>query len=294
MTLPGTILLIIFVIFPIIGIYIAFVEFRPLPEAGFFESLFSSRFVGFTMFNDIFSRPDFGRAVGNTIIIAAAKLVLQTIAGIGLALLLNEIGTRFAAGRFAKKIFQSMYFVPFFISWVLLGSIVIDMFSVDGIINTIFRSDISFFSDPELFRIIAILSDVWKNMGYQAIFFLAAITGVNMTLYEAAKVDGANYWKQCIHVTIPGIMPIIILVSVLNIGNIMNAGFEQILVLYNPAVYSTGDILDTLAYRVAFFDTSLDMFSFSTAIGLFRSVVACFFFVISYTFAAKKLNYNIL
>ena len=320
MALPGAILLILFVFFPIIGLYIAFVEFIP-PEAGtgwffpgtqvlipaspFFRALFDSRFIGFTAFAEVFRMPEFGLAVRNTVLIAFLKIVFQTLAGIVLALLLNEIGIRFAAGRFFKKIFQSAYFVPFFISWVLLGAMMLEMFSRDGIatvilepvargINNILgREHRSFFSDPQWFRIILIASDVWRVMGYQAIFFLAAITGVNMSLYEAAKVDGANYWKQCRHVTIPGIMPIIILISVLNMGNIMNAGFEQILVLSNDMVFNVSEILDTMAYRIVFYQSGTDVWTQSTVVGLFRAVVACIVFVGSYTFAAKKLKYNI-
>jgi len=324
MTLPGALLLLVFVFLPILGLYIAFVEFVPpapgsgwffpgtqvlIPASPFFRALFDSRFVGFSMFADVFTLPEFGQAVWNTVFIAFLKIVFQTLAGIVLALLLNEIGLRFGSGRFFKKIFQSAYFVPFFISWVLLGAMVLEMFGRDGIATSVLepfvrgingilgRENRTFFSDPQWFRIIVITTDVWKVMGYQAIFFLAAITGVNMSLYEAAKVDGANYWKQCRHVTIPGIMPIIILVSVLNMGNIMNAGFEQILVLANPLVYETGEILDTMAYRLVFGGGaagSNDRWALSTIVGLFRSLVACIVFIGSYTVAAKKLKYNIL
>ncbi len=292
MALPGMLLMIVFVFFPIFGLYIAFVRYRPSPDTGFFTALFRSEFVGFRFFADIFLRPDFFAALSNTVLIAFIKIVLQTLIGIILALLLNEIGH-----EFFKKICQSVYFIPFFLSWVVLGSIVLDMFATEGIVNKIlglFGTNIAFFRNGTWFRIIVIFTDVWKNAGYQAIYFLAAITGIDMALYEAAKVDGANYWKQCLHVTIPGIMPIIILVSVLNLGNIMNAGFEQILVLYNPLVYSAGDILDTLAYRIGFQTPSLDQWAIGTAIGLFKSLVSCLFFVVSYVFAAKKLDYNIM
>ncbi len=289
MLLPGMILLTVFVIFPIIGVYMAFTQYRPSPDTGFFRALFQSRFVGFRFFNDIFTRPDFTQILFNTVYIALLKIIIQTVLGITLALLLNEL----RSGAL-KKTFQTVYFIPFFLSWTLLGSIVTEMFSLDGIVNKLFGQEISFLASNDWFRAILISTDVWKNMGYQAVYFLAAISCIDPTQYEAASVDGANYWQQCRHITLPGIMPIIILVSVLNIGNVMNAGFEQILVLYNPLVYKTGDIIDTVAYRIGFLTPSLDQYSLGTAIGLFKSVISCVFFLGSYAFAAKKLNYSIM
>jgi putative aldouronate transport system permease protein len=289
MAAPGTVLLILFVLFPIVGIYISFAAYRPLPGTGFFDSLFQAQFVGFYYFADIFARPDFIQVLFNTVLIAVIKIILQTVFGILLALLLNEV-----MQSSLKRVYQTAYFLPFFLSWALLGTIITEMLSIDGVINSIFNTDVSFLASNKYFRSILIITDLWKNAGYQAVYFLAAITCIDSTQYEAASIDGANKLKQCRHVTIPGIMPIIILVSVLNIGNIMNAGFEQVLVMYNPLVYATGDIIDTMAYRIGFLTPSIDQFSIGTAIGLFKSSIGCVLFVISYLFAAKKLNYSIM
>ena len=140
------------------------------------------------------------------------------------------------------------------------------------------------------FRVIVVATDVWKTLGYQVVVFLAAITSINTNLYEAAEMDGAGHWKKCLHITIPGIKPMITLMCILNIGNIMNAGFEQILVMYSPSVYATGDILDTMGYRIGLL--GLD-YSMGTAIGLFKSVISCICFIIAYRIAFKVADYKL-
>ncbi|HEY8390507.1 MAG TPA: ABC transporter permease subunit [Clostridia bacterium] len=292
MMAPGTILMIIFNILPIVGLYMAFAAYKPIYGKSFLSSLFNAPFVGFYFFETVFSRPDFGRVMFNTVYIAIIKIVLQTVLGILIALLLNEM-----MSQKLKKFLQTVYFLPYFLSWALLGSIVNNLFSINGPINAILAATglnrISFLSSNSWFRTIIIGSDLWKNLGYQAIYFLAAISYLDSTLYEAARIDGANRFKLCYHITIPGIMPIIILISVLNLGNIMNAGFEQILTLYNEIVYKTGDIIDTMAYRIGLINKSTYQFSLGTAIGLFKSLISCALFSIAYIFAAKKLDYKI-
>lgn len=289
---PGTVLMIIFNILPIVGLYMAFAAYKPVYGKSFMSSLFSAPFAGFYFFETIFTRPDFSRVMFNTVYIAMIKIVLLTVLGILLALLLNEM-----MSKRLKKFLQTVYFLPYFLSWALLGSIINNLFSINGPLNEILVATglnrISFLSSNSWFRTIIIGSDLWKNLGYQAIYFLAAISYIDTTLYEAARIDGANKFRLCYHITLPGIMPIIILISVLNLGNIMNAGFEQILTLYNEIVYKTGDIIDTMAYRIGLINKSTYQFSLGTAIGLFKSFISCVLFSAAYIFAAKKLDYKI-
>ena len=286
MMAPSVILATIFSIVPLFGIIIAFQDFSP--SAG----IFKSQFVDFYNFTRLFNRADFSRALFNTVYIAVWKIVLTTSLSIVIALLLNEMVT-----KRGKKLVQTIIFLPYFLSWALIGSVFVEIFSLGGVVNNLLLSmgliskKIDFLASNEYFRGIIIGTDLWKNVGYQSVVFLAAIANVDPSLYEAAEVDGANKWQQCRFITIPGIMTMIILQSVLNIGNIMNAGFDQILVMYNPLVYETGDILDTLSYREAMV-VGTD-YSLSTAISLFKSIISCIFFAISYKLANKVNGYTI-
>ena len=192
------------------------------------------------------------------------------------------------------SVIQSAIFLPFFLSWTVLGGVVIELFSLDGPVNGIVKSlgsePIMFMLNNDWFRGIIIGSDVWKGMGYNMIVMLAAITGINATLYEAAEVDGAGKWKQMVHITLPGIAPIIILLSVLSLGNVLNAGFEQILIMYNPTVYEGADIIDTFVYRLGMFS---QQFGPAAAIGLFKSVISLGLVSITYYAAYKYNNYRI-
>ncbi len=293
MMLPGTILLLVFNVLPMVGIWMAFSKYQPKAGMGYFEALFSADYVGFAFFDQIFSRPDFRQVLFNTVYISVVKLVLLIGLGIVLSLLLNEIPF-----LHLKKGIQVVVFVPYFLSWVILSSIIIDLLSVSGPINRVIEAlggeEISFLGSNTWFPVVLFVSELWKSLGYEAIYFLAAITAVAPGLYEAAEIDGANRVQQCFHVTLPCIRPIIILMVVLNIGNIMNAGFEQVLALYNSLVYQSGDIIDTMAYRIGLVSASTFQYSLSTAVGLFKSVICCVLFGASYLFAAKKLDYEVL
>lgn len=286
MMAPSVILGLIFSIIPLFGIIIAFQKYSP--SAG----IFGSEFVDFYNFSRLFSRSDFTRTLFNTVYIAVWKILLTTVLSITLALLLNEMVT-----KRGQKIVQTIVFLPYFLSWALIGSVFVEIFSLDGLANKLLLTinpsaeKIDFLASNDYFRTIIIGTDLWKNLGYQAVVYLASIATVDPSLYEASRVDGANRWQQCIFITIPGIMTMIVLTSVLNIGNIMNAGFEQILVMYNSLVFETGDILDTLSYREAMV-TGTD-YSLSTAISLFKSVISCIFFAISYKLANKINGYTI-
>lgn len=285
MLVPGVVLATIFMIVPMIGIVMAFEKYDVT------KGFFGSKWVGFYNFKMLFNRPDFWDATWNTVIIAFWKIVFTSVLSIGISLLINEI--RLHA---IKKTVQTMLFLPYFLSWALLGNIMVDIFSYTGAFNYMLSAfgvdPVYFITSNRWFRVIIVATDVWKTIGYQIVVFLAAITNIDPALYEAAKIDGANNTQLVLHITLPGIMSMIVLMSILNIGNIMNAGFEQILVMYNPSVYETGDILDTMAYRIGLASKTAN-FSIGTAIGLFKSVISCAFFSISYFLAYKIKGYKI-
>lgn len=284
MLLPGVALAVIFMIVPMIGIVMAFEKYNV--ALGFF----GSPWVGFRNFHDLFNRPDFWNATRNTVIIAFWKIVFTSALSIVLSLLINEIRV-----HLIKKAVQTVLFLPYFLSWALLGNIMVDLFSYSGAFNYFLSwfgiEPVYFITSNRWFRVIVVASDVWKTIGYQIVVFLAAITNIDPALYEAAKIDGANHTQLCLHITLPGIMSMIVLMSILNIGNIMNAGFEQILVMYNLSVYETGDILDTMAYRIGLLQVG--QYHMGTAIGLFKSVISCAFFSFSYFLAYKVKGYRI-
>ena len=284
MLLPGVILVIIFMIVPMIGVVMAFEKFNVV------QGFFGSPWVGFKHFHDLFNRPDFWQATRNTFIIAFWKIVFTSTFSILLALLINEIRL-----IHIKKTVQTVLFLPYFLSWALLGNIMVDLFSYSGALNYLLSAfgvePVYFITSNRWFRVIIVATDVWKTIGYQIVVFLAAITNIDPALYEAAKIDGANHTQLVIHITLPGIMSMIVLMSILNIGNIMNAGFDQILVMYNPSVYETGDILDTMAYRIGLLQVG--QYSVGTAIGLFKSIISATFFSVSYFIAYKVKGYKI-
>lgn len=283
MLLPGVIATLIYAYGPMAGLVMAFQQFEPL--SGFFKS----EFVGLENFRYVFALPDFNQVLWNTIIIAIYKMVLFLLVPLLLALLLNEVTRKWFSG-----FIQSAIFLPFFLSWTVLGGVVIELFSLSGPINGLLTEigfqPIMFMLDNDWFRGIVIGSDVWKGMGYNMIVMLAAIVGINATLYEAAEVDGAGKWKQVMHITLPGIAPILILLGVLSLGGILNAGFEQILIMYNPTVYEGADIIDTFVYRLGMFS---QQFGPAAAIGLFKSVISLGLVSITYYAAYKINNYRI-
>ena len=260
MILPGLILVLIFSYVPMGGLIIAFQKF--IPSKGMFGN---QKWIGFDNFSYVFSLPGFTRAMMNTIIIAAWKIVLGLVVPIVFALLLNEV-----KGRRFKKVVQTIVYLPYFMSWVILGGIFRDMLSPgEGIINQIITAfggkSIFFLGDNRYFRGTMIVTDIWKNFGYGAIVYLAAILGIDTQLYEAAQIDGANRWQQTWHVTLPGMKMIIVLMMVLSLGNVLNAGFDQIFNMYSTSVYQTGDIIDTFVYRLGLLDAQ---YGPATAVGL--------------------------
>jgi len=282
MLLPALIILIIYKYVPMAGVLIAFQDYKP------WHPFLSSPWVGLEHFRYFFSG-DNVQVIWNTLIIAGMKIVFHLTIPFVFALLLNEVRS-----MLYKRTIQTVVYMPHFLSWVILSGILIDILSTKGILNGFLGwfgvEPIFFLGDGDWFRVVAVASDVWKDFGFNAIIFLAALAGINPNLYEAAEIDGANRWKQTIYVTIPSILPIAIVVATLSLGRVLDAGFDQILNLYNPLVFHKGDIIDTMVYRVGL---QGGQFSFGTAVGLFRSAVSLFLIVISYRLAYKWANYRI-
>lgn len=283
MLIPAVVVTFIFCYIPMYGLVIAFQDYQPV------YGFWGSEFVGLKWFETIFRMPDFGQIFFNTFCIAVLKIIFNQLMAITFALLLNEV-----QNRKYKRVIQTVSYLPYFLSWVIIGGVFITILSTDGVVNGLLEklglNSIFFLGSNSWFRSTLVVTDVWKNFGWNSILYMAALAGINEELYESAVVDGANRWKQTLHVTLPGISTTIILLNCLNLGGILNAGFEQILVLYNPAVYQTGDILDTFVYRSGLIDAQ---FSLATAIGLIKSVLGFILMMISYKMAEKFANYQI-
>ncbi len=287
MLLPAIILLLIFAYLPMVGIIIAFQDFVP---SGGLKGFFTSQWVGLENFKYIFALKDFGQVMVNTLVIAVLKIIAGIIVPLILALLLNEVNN-----RHFKKATQTLIYIPYFLSWVVLGGILVDILSpTGGIVNSFLgllgHEPVFFLGSPETIRGTLVASDVWKGCGYNMVIFLAALTGIDQSQYEAARVDGAGYVKQMLYITLPGILPQIVLVTVLGLGNILNAGFDQVFNLYSPIVYEKADIIDTFVYRVGMLNLQ---YSVSTAIGLFKSLISFVLIATSFKLAKKYANYQI-
>nr|WP_306345955.1 ABC transporter permease subunit [Bacillus sp. Marseille-P3800] len=284
LVLPAIIFAIIFNYIPLAGIVMAFQDFKP------WEGFLGSQWVGLDNFIRIFEFQEGRQVIWNTLVISTFKIIFQLVVPILFALLLNEV--RIMA---YKRSIQTLVYLPHFLSWVILGGILLDLLSVDGglanqFIGFLGMDPIFFLGDSDWFRVTVIASDVWKDFGFSAIIFLAALAGINPSLYEAAIVDGANRFQQVLYITLPSLLPITIVVATLALGNILNAGFDQIFNLYNPLVYDKGDIIDTYVYRQGLLGGN---FSYATAVGAFKSVIAFILIVTGYRLAYKYANYRI-
>lgn len=284
MLIVPMIMLAIFSYGPMYGILIAFKDFSP----GL--GIWSSPWNGFDHFIRMFDDFLFLRALRNTIVISLLKIIISFPAPIVFALLLNEVKQL----RF-KKITQSISYLPHFMSWVILSSMIVEVFSPErGIINyflSLFGADtIHFLANRMAFIPILIGSDIWKEVGYGAIIYLATMSSIDPGLYEAAEMDGASRFRKMIHITIPSIMPIIIVMFILRLGSILNAGFDQILNLYNPMVYEVADIIDTYVYRAGLEQFQMD---YATAVGLFKNIIGILFIVGSNAIIKRRSEHGI-
>jgi putative aldouronate transport system permease protein len=280
MLLLPIIFFIVFRYYPIAGNVIAFKKFQPL------SGIWGSPWVGLKHFEDLFSDPTFGRVLWNTVWIALLKLLIAFPAPIALALFLNEINH-----LFYKRFLQTIVYAPHFMSWVIYGAILYIVLSpANGLVNNIIAGmggdKIPFFQRPELFVPIVVISSLLKETGFLAVIYLATISSIDPTLYEAAIIDGGNRWQLMRHVTLPGLRVTIITLFILQIGFFLNVGFEQIFILQNAMVLSTGDIIETFIYRVGI---QRARFDFTTAAGLFNGLVGMVM-VLAADRAAKRMD----
>ena len=269
MSLPGLLFLVLYKFTPLYGLTLAFKDYNMFAGNGLLDSLVKSEWVGLRHFERIFSSPQFGQLLTNTLLISVYKLVLLFPLPILLAVLMNEM-----RGNLYKRTVQTVLYLPHFLSWIIIYGIFFTLLSSDGLVNrelgALGLSPVLFFSDPGVFRSVLVATEGWKETGWGTIVYLAALTSIDPALYEAAMMDGANRFQRIRHVTWPGIMPVVAMMLLLRVGNILSAGYEQILVMYNPAVYSVADILQTYVYRIGL--GQMD-FSTGTAMGMFESVV---------------------
>ena len=281
--LPTVIFFVIFSYGPMVGLLMAFQNYKP--QLGFFRS----PFVGFKHFQDFFQSYYFWRLLKNTFLISFLDLLVGFPLPIIFALLLNEV-----RGKFFKKSIQTISYMPYFVSMVVVCSLVNQFCSQNGAITQLWsitqNEPASLIAQPQFFRAIFVGSNVWQSLGYNSIIYIAALASVDQELYEAAVIDGANRWKQVWHVTLPGMRMIIVLMMVLSLGNVLNAGFDQIFNLYSKAVYESGDILDTFVYRLGLIDAQ---YGPATAVGLFKSIISTMFISVSYWLAYPFADYRI-
>lgn len=271
LVIPVLLYYILFCYKPMYGVIIAFFDYRPA------RGIFGSDFVGLENFVNFFTGRYFIRTLRNTLLLSLGNLIFCFPSAIILALMLNEVKNM----RF-KKVTQTLTYLPHFISSVVICGMILQFVQSDGLINDVIAffggERIPLLQHPEYFRAIYIISDIWQQIGWSSIIYLAALAAVDPQLYEAARIDGAGKWKQMLYVTIPGILPTIMIQLILKIGGLMSVGYEKVLNLYNPSIYETADIISTYTYRVGIGQQD---WSYSTAIGLFNSVVNCFLIVLA-------------
>jgi putative aldouronate transport system permease protein len=264
MILPVTIYFVIFHYTPMYGAQIAFKDFNP------FDGIVNSPWVGFKYFKQFFESVYFTRLIRNTLIINIYSILIGFPAPIILALMINEVvSTKF------KRVIQTIVYLPHFISIIVVSGMIMSFLSTrSGIINMIIRffdgESIQFMATPSWFPTIYVFSGVWQEAGWGSIIYLAAITSIDTELYEAAIIDGSSKWKQLIHITLPSLIPTIIIMLILRMGGLFTVGFEKIMLLYNPLTYDTADVISTYVYRRGVLGME---YSFSTAVGLFNSVI---------------------
>jgi putative aldouronate transport system permease protein len=261
--LPAIVYFILFAYIPFYGLQIAFKDFQV------FRGIWASPWVGFDHFHDLFTSPKFPELLRNTLLISAYRLVFGFPFPILFALLLNEVRK-----MWFRRTIQTVTYFPHFLSWVVMAGIVINLIGPAGIVNTLLEDmgfdTVNFMTNPDLFRTNVVATGILKDFGWGAIIYLAALTGIDPQLYEAAKVDGAGKLRQIWDITIPGLRPTMAVLLVLSLGTLLDAGFDQIFMLLNGATFETGDIIDTYVYRVGLLDAQ---FEIATATGLFKGVV---------------------
>lgn len=284
MLLPAVVFLAIYNYLPMFGNIMAFQRFNPV------KGFLGSTWTGLENMRYVFDMPDFPSVLWNTFYIASMKVIAGIVVPVFFALLLNEVRS-----QWYKRTLQTIVYFPHFLSWVILAGMMVDILSPStGVVGISMKAvglePIYWLGDPKVFPYTMVLTETWKEFGFGTIVYLAALTAIDPNLYEAAMIDGASRLQQTFYVTIPGMLPVVMLMSILSLGSILNAGFDQIFNLYSPQVYSTGDILDTLVYRLGIEDVQ---FGVATAVGLFKSLVSFILLVISYSLAYKYTDYRV-
>lgn len=283
MLLPGMVFLLIFHYAPMFGLVMAFQNFKVS------KGIFGSEWVGLFQFERLFSSDNFFRVLRNTVVIALGKILIKMVVAVLFAILLNEI-----KNKLLKKSVQTIVYLPHFLSWAILAPMLFNMFGINGMINDAFSAlglaRINFVGSNDYFQGLMIGTGVWKEFGYASIVYLAAITAVDPGLHEAAMVDGAPWWRRVWHVTLPAMLPIIILMFTRDIATVLSAGFDQVYNMYSVRVYETGDILDTYVYRSGLLQRQ---YSFSTAIGVFKSLIGLTLMLIANGLSTKFLKRSV-
>lgn len=283
MLIPGLFFLSIYKFWPLYGLTMAFKDYNIFAGSNPIDAIAKSPWVGFMWFERLFASSQFTKVLKNTLIINFMKIVFLFPIPILCAIFLNEIKS-----RSYKKTLTTAIYIPYFFSWIVIYGIFFSLLGSYGIINT-FLVDIGldrvrFFTNQNVFRGLLVFTEGWKEIGYNTIIYVAAIAAIDETLYEAARIDGATKLQQVFHITIPGILPTIVLMLILKIGYILDTGFEQVLVFYNPSVYDKADIIQTYVYRIGLGQAN---FSLATALGLFNAVIA-FILVVGANSVSKK------
>lgn len=261
--LPVIIYLVLFHYLPMYGAQIAFKDFSPN------RGIEGSKFVGLKHFASFFNSVYCWRVIRNTLLISFYQLLFGFPAPIILALLMNELRC-----KPFKRFVQTVTYLPYFISLMVVCSMILDFTSLDGLINDIIESlggeRVSIMMQAKYYRTVHVASGVWQNMGWNSIVYISALAAIDQELYEAAVMDGANRWSQTLHITLPGLMPTIVIMLIMRMGQVMNVGFEKVILLYNSATYETADVISSFVYRKGLLDAS---YSYSSAVGLFNSLV---------------------
>lgn len=282
MLLPGVVLIFIFAYVPLYGVIIAFEKFNPAMG-------FQSPWVGWANFEYLFRQPNFVKTIWNTLYISVFKIIGGIVVPVIFALLLNEV-----RNQKTKRLFQTLIYMPHFLSWVILAGVLSDILASDGIVNSLILhlggTKVNFLGSLSVFPWTMIVTDIWKGFGFGTIVYLAALTSIEPQLYEAAMIDGASRWKQTLFITIPMLTPTVVLMTVLSLGNVLNAGFDQIYNMYSPIVYETGDIIDTYVYRLGI---EKAQYSISTAVGLFKAVISAILIGLSNFMANRFAGYRV-
>ena len=286
MLLPSAVLVFLFNYLPMGGLYMAFVNFQP-KLGNYWGTLFQSKFVGLEWFRYFFSGQDFLRVLRNTLASSFLTLIFAFTVPVLIAVLLNE-----CASVHFKKVVQTFSYLPYFVSWVIASNIIVTLLSSGGVINQalinlgITDRSILFLQEGKYFWWVIAFSNTWKDMGYNSIIYLSAISGISPELFESAQVDGAGRLRQIWHVLLPGIRPTLVIMLILNIGSLLNTGFDQYFLLGNNLTREFSDVIDTYSYRYGIQNA---MYSYATAVGMFKSVVA-FMMVVTVNRLSKRLE----